>query len=92
MLRVAELALRNGLSPSDAQGELSLVADGNGENLREKLEFTCSPTEPEKEQKFERMMDLLGCRETGEITTVSLDEMENIVERAIAKSPRVRAL
>lgn len=92
MFRVAELARRNGLSPCDAEGELSVAFDSNGENGHEKLEFGSCPTDPEKERKFERMMDLLGCRETCEITTVDLGQMEEIVERAIDRSPRTRAL
>ena len=88
--RIAELAIRLGLRPSDADATLRFVDDAEDRDKRhERLEFAGEPP-GEAGQKFDKMMELLGCDDCV-LKTNRLRDMEDIVERAIALAPRVRA-
>lgn len=92
LTRVAELARRFGLRPSDADAELNYVDDPKFECGVYVLRFTNRPDAPatEKGDKFDRMMDALGCSDGGGIEAEHMDTMEDIVERAIFLAPRAR--
>ena len=90
--RVAELARRNGLRPSQAEANYRFDMDeeGHGHHV---LWFEHEPCDPEIWKKFQRFMALLGSDlETEEsiLRTATIAELEDRVEAAIARSPRAR--
>jgi hypothetical protein len=91
LARVAELARRNGLRPSEAAAELQTVFESDDDMGLEVLKLQNTPTDPEKLERHDKVCSLLGCDDNGVLTTKSFDQMEDIVERAIAKSPRSRS-
>lgn len=88
--RVADLARRNGLRPSEAAADLHFEwdDDGKGEYI---LKFSGIPTDPDKMQRHKHVLSLLGC-EGSTLKTDHLFEMEDAVERAVSLSPRSRTL
>jgi hypothetical protein len=90
LYRISELARRFGLRPSEADARLSLVEDKEHELVYE-LSFDNRADAPctEKGDRFDKMMDALGCVGSG-VRAVTMDNMEDIVERAISLAPRAR--
>ena len=92
--RVAELARRFGLRPSEADASLCYIEDPKFECGAYLLDFQNRPDAPgtEKGNRFDKMMVALGCNERGGIKSEHLDLLEDVVERAILLSPRARPL
>lgn len=56
------------------------------------LSFDSIPAEPEKAQRLDQMMALLGCNEDGELTAKYVEGIEDAVERAFSLAPRARSV
>ncbi|MFX4404592.1 hypothetical protein ABTA52_19745, partial [Acinetobacter baumannii] len=63
------MARRFGLRPSEADATFGPVKDGPNDDISHyMLSFDNIPGEPEKAQRLDRMLALLGCNEDGELT------------------------
>jgi hypothetical protein len=87
--KIAELACRFGLRPSEADGELHFI--DNDDRGRSHFELVFCDPNVDVSDEFDRMMKSLGCDSTGIITVQHLRELEDIVDTALSKAPRLRA-
>jgi len=83
--KVAELAKRMNLPVSDANASLH-YDEKTGEPV---LSFESLPIDRDKNEKFEKICELLGC-EDGILRTASTWDMEQAVESALSRAPRER--
>lgn len=92
LFRVSELARRFGLRPSEAEAHFGWVKEGpDDDNGYFKLSFPSFPADPDKAARYRQMKALLGC-EGNSLSTDDMDEMEDIVDRALSLAPRARSI
>jgi hypothetical protein len=81
------LASRFGLKPSETEASLS----HDGKTEESVLTFHGRPNSSEKSVRFDALMALLGCQ-NGELRTDDTYQMEDILDAALKKAPRTRAI
>lgn len=91
--RVAELARRFGLRPSEAEAALYYDPDPNFECGKYMLAFhgRPGPAGTDKGDRYDRMMTALGFEAEGGMDSEHIDAIEDVVERAISLAPRARS-
>jgi hypothetical protein len=98
LMKVSELAKRNGLRPSEANAVFPDLDDGHFT-----LRLSEYPNDPEKTGRYGKFLGQLGIAEEDrlaarvgtqypEIRASELRELEDIVDRALSLAPRSRSL
>lgn len=92
--RIADLARRFGLRPSDADGYLHYISHPDFESGIYELRFDNRPDAPGTEQgdRYDKMMDALGLGDRSFFQAEHIDEIEDVVERALSLAPRARTV
>lgn len=88
LYKIAHLAERFGLKPSEADAAIGQVTLSDGSTERYRLEFLDS-TPPEKDAQMGRMCAALGA-DKGFVMAETFGDLEDIVDRALALAPRTR--
>jgi hypothetical protein len=88
LFKIAQLAERYGLKPSEANTYIELIPTFNGGIAAFQLSFSGCPRE--KQTQLDKFEQSLGCDDNRRLATAELGEMEDIVERALALAPRAR--
>jgi len=92
LYRVSELARRYGLKPSEAEATIDFaIDDPDAYKGQYRLSFDDATGDPERSERFSKMMATLGCKNCV-VETNFLDEMEDLVDRALLLAPRARSL
>jgi len=84
--KVVDLAYRFGLRAADADAHLSY----DGDLKKMVLAFHSSPENDIKRGKFGQLLTSLGCLEDGIIRTDNTWQMEDLLDDALRKAPRIR--
>ncbi|WP_157081094.1 hypothetical protein [Novosphingobium naphthalenivorans] len=93
LYRISELTRRFGLNPSEADATFGLVKDGPEDNVGHfMLAFDSVPGEPEKAERMNQMLKLLGCNEDGELTAHNMGDIEDAIDHALSLAPRSRSI
>lgn len=88
LFKIAQLAERYGLKPSEADACIGIVPSFNGGIEAFQISFSGCPKE--KKGQMDKLEQALGCDDNGLLTTKELGEMEDIVEQALKLAPRAR--
>lgn len=86
--KIALLAERYGLKPSEADAAVGEITLSDGMTERYRLEFLDS-TPPEKDAQMDKMCQALGADKRF-VMAQTFGELEDIVDRALALAPRAR--
>lgn len=92
--KLAELAKRCGLKASHIDGTVHFVdmdTDPKGVGYF-RLDFVSEACPPEEQHKADRFHELLGVKGTSSIKVDEIEDLEDLVDRALSLAPRGRSL
>jgi len=91
-MKVAELAQRFGLRPSEADAGIFHVYSDTSPDGDEYcgLDFIGEPLDPEKAEKYDRFAEALGIK-GDQVRAPNLSGLEDLLDRALSLAPRPRA-